>query len=99
MHGIQLKNIDIKNELKKIQLSPATGVSAAKKKKHENIIKLHRQLSCIVQVISCTSKVNTDKFGQLCVEVSLNLANNFPWASWNHTLHSTCMNHKLKFVC
>lgn len=53
----------------------------------ENAILFHVQLSTIVRLISSTEKINIQKFEELCEATSLNLADNFPWARLNFTLH------------
>ena len=50
---------------------------------------LHRQLSVILRVISSSEKVHLEIYRDLCLQFSLNVANNFPWARLNHTLHGT----------
>ena len=57
-------------------------------RKHQaNILKLHKQMSIILRIISCTRKIDVKKFDEHCKETMINIASNFPWVLLNHTLH------------
>ena len=65
-------------------------LSSTHNKKHKDAMtKLHKQLSIILRIVSCTRKIDVDKFEPHCKQTMLNIANNFPWALLNHTLHGT----------
>lgn len=53
------------------------------------MMKLHKQLSIILRIVSCTRKIDVVKFEQHCKDTMLTIVNNFPWAFLNHTLHGT----------
>ena len=53
------------------------------------MVKLHNQLSVIFRIISCTRKIDIDRYKLHCQETMTNIASNFPWAKLNHTLHGT----------
>ena len=55
----------------------------------ENALLLHVQLSAVLRLVSCTEKLDMIKYKELCKQIGLNLANNFPWVRLNHTLHGT----------
>ena len=71
------------NELKEVL------VELIPEKHQVNALLLHLQLSSILRIISCTSKVDVDKFDELCKKTGINLGINFPWARLNFTLHSS----------
>lgn len=58
---------------------------------------LHRQLSTILTIVSCSRRVDVTKFKALCDEASLNLCDNFPWVFLNHTLHGT-LHHSVELI-
>ena len=58
-------------------------------KHKDNIILLHKQLSIILRVISCTRMIDTVKFKAHCKQTMLTITNHFPWAKINHTLHGS----------
>ena len=56
----------------------------------DNLLILHQQLSCILRINSSSKrKVNIELFEKLCQDCSLNIANIFPWALINHTMHGS----------
>ena len=56
----------------------------------DNLLILHHQLTCILRITSSSKrKVNIELFEKLCQDCSLNIANNFPWALINHTMHGS----------
>ena len=55
----------------------------------QNVLLLHKQLSAVMRIISSQRKVDVDLFEQLCMDISLNIVDNFPWVRLNHTLHGT----------
>ena len=57
------------------------------KKHKDSILCIHRNLSIILRLISCTRKIDTLKFESLCKKTMLTIAKDFPWAKINHTLH------------
>ena len=59
------------------------------KKHKENMLRLHKQLSIILRIVSCTRKIDVQKYEQHCKETMINIARNFPFAKLNHTLHGT----------
>lgn len=59
------------------------------KKHKDNIIALHRNISIILRVISCTRLVEISKFNTLCKNTMVIIATKFPWARLNHTLHGS----------
>ena len=66
-------------------------------KHKENLMILHRQLSTVLSIVSCTRKVDVMKFKALCDEASLNLCDNFSWVLLNHTLHGT-LQHSAELI-
>ena len=42
-----------------------------------------------MRIISSQRKVDVDLFEQLCMDIPLNIVDNFPWVRLNHTLHGT----------
>ena len=58
---------------------------------------LHRQLSTVLSIVSCSRKVDVLKFKTLCDETSLHLSDNFPWVLINHTLHGT-LQHSAELI-
>ena len=58
----------------------------------ENLLIMHHQLSCIFRVISSKRKMKIESFEKLCHDCILNIANNFPWALMNHTIHGSYCN-------
>ena len=65
-------------------------LNKANNQKHkENLMKLHHQLSIILRIVSCTRKIDVQKFAEHCEETMVNIATNFKWALLNHTLHGT----------
>ena len=62
---------------------------ACNRKHKDNMLKLHKQLSIILHIVSCTKKINVEKYEEHCKETMINIAKNFPWANLNHTLHGT----------
>ena len=63
----------------------------------DHLLLLHKQLSIILRIVSCTRKINIELFKILCYEMNLNLINNFPWARLNHTLHGT-IHHSAELI-
>ena len=55
----------------------------------QNVLLLHKQLSAVMWIILSQRKVDVDLFEQLCMDISLNIVDNFPWVRLNHTLHGT----------
>ena len=55
----------------------------------DNALLLHLQLSSILRIVSCTAKVDIDKYEELTKKTGLNLAVNFPWVRLNYTMHGT----------
>ena len=53
------------------------------------MLNLHKKLSIILRIFSCTRKIDVEKFKQYCKEKMTNTSKNFPWALLNHTLHGT----------
>ena len=53
------------------------------------MITLHKQLSVVLRIISCTRKIDVVKFSVHCQETMLSIATNFPWTLLNHTLRGT----------
>ena len=66
-------------------------------KYHDTIKKLHRDLSCILRVISSTSKVNWHAFEKLTQEASILLANELSWVRVNWTLHGV-LHHSCELI-
>ena len=66
-------------------------------KYHDTIKKLHRDLSCILRVISSTSKVNWHAFEKLTQEASILLANELSWVRVNRTLHGV-LHHSCELI-
>ncbi len=58
-------------------------------KHQENMRTLHKQLSVILRIVSCTRKINLERYERHCKETMMNIAQNFPWCKLNHTLHGT----------
>lgn len=58
-------------------------------KHKQHMLTLHKQLSIILRVVSCTRKINLVKYEEHCKETMINIARNFPWSKLNHTLHGT----------
>ena len=61
------------------------------------MITLHKQLSVILRVVSCTRKIDTIKYETHCKETMINIAQNFPWCKLNHTLHGT-IQHSVELI-
>ena len=59
---------------------------------------LHRQLSTILIIVSCSRKVDVPKFKALCDEASLNLCENFPWVFLNHTAMHGTLQHSAELI-
>ena len=66
-------------------------------KHQESIIKLHRQLSMILRVVSCTREINLDKFQSHCKETMNHMVTKFPWVKLNHTLHGA-IQHSVELI-
>ena len=74
------------------ELIPVIGdlLSSRCNKKHkENVLTLHKQLSVILRIVSCTRKIHLERYERHCKETMMNIAQNFPWCKLNHTLHGT----------
>ena len=56
-------------------------------KYHDDVSLLHKNLSCIMRIISSTQPVNTYSFNALVKKTSLHIANKFDWVQINFTLH------------
>ena len=56
-------------------------------KDKEAVSKLHRNLSTIFRAFSCTKEIDLVKFEQLVQDTSIHIAEKFPWARINFTLH------------
>ena len=63
----------------------------------DNVAKLHRNLSVIFRVISCTRDVDLVKFEELTRETSVHIADKFPWAQINYTLHAA-LHHSTELI-
>ena len=61
--------------------------SRSPRKHKDNILQLHKQISIILRIISCTRKIDVKKFDEHCKETMINISSNFPWILLNHTLH------------
>ena len=59
------------------------------KKHSENVLHLHKQLSLILRVISCTREIDTEKFTRHCKETTETMAMKFPWVRLCDTLHGS----------
>ena len=66
-------------------------------KYNENLLILHKQLSIILRVVSSTGQVDVDAYEQLCLDFSLNVIDNFPFALLNDTLHAT-VHHSAELI-
>ena len=53
----------------------------------DTIITLHKNLSVIFRIMSCTQKVDVEAYRQLTVETSLLIARKLNWVEINFTLH------------
>ena len=62
-------------------------LSRSSRKHKDNILQLHKQISIILLIISCTRKIDVKKFDEHYKETMINIASNFPWILLNHTLH------------
>lgn len=58
-----------------------------KEKYHFDLFNLHENLSTILRIVSCQQMVNIEMFRDLCEETNLLIAEKYPWAKINHTLH------------
>ena len=65
----------------------STIESLLPEKHKENVLLLHKYLSAVFRVISSRRKVDMNLFQELCINISLLIANEFSWAKLNHTLH------------
>ena len=73
-------------------------LSKPSNKKHkDNMLTLHKQLSIILRIVSCTRKINIEKYEQHCKDTMINISKNFPWAKLNHTLHGT-IQHSVELI-
>ena len=59
---------------------------AADVKYHDDLALLHKNLSVILRVISCTEKIRLEEFSQLTKDTSLLIARKYPWVEINYTL-------------
>ena len=66
-------------------------------KHKQHMITLHKQLSVILRVVSCTRKIDIAKYESHCKETMINIARNFPWCKLNHTLHGT-IQHSVELI-
>ena len=65
-------------------------LSKSNNKKHQdNVIILHKQLSIILRVISCTRMIDTEKFAEHCQQTMETIATKFKWARLCDTLHGS----------
>ena len=65
-------------------------LSKANNKKHQqNVILLHKQLSIVLRVISCTRRIDTDKFSRHCQQTIDTIVQKFPWVRLCDTLHGS----------
>lgn len=62
-----------------------------------DVLRLHLLLSTILRVISSTKLVNFDVLKQYCEEASLIIAEKFPWARINYTLHGV-LHHSCELI-
>ena len=53
--------------------------------------------SLVLRVVSCTRKINVEKFRKHCEDTLINISQNFPWAKMNHTLHGT-LQHSCELI-
>ena len=61
----------------------------ATEKYRSDILKLHKDISVVLRVVSCTKQIDLDKFSNVCNDISEYLTTNFKWAYLNDTLHAT----------
>ena len=59
------------------------------RKHKENVLLLHKQLSLILRVISCTRQIDTEKFARHCQETTDTISSKFPWVRLCDTLHGS----------
>ena len=82
------------------ELTPVIGDLLCKPsniKHKDNMLKLHKQISIILRIVSCTRKINIEKYEQHCKDTMINIATNFPWAKLNHTLHGA-IQHSVELI-
>ena len=66
-------------------------------KYQEDVSTLHKNLSAIFRIISCTKKVDMVKYEALILETSLHIAKKFPWIQINYTLHGS-LHHSAELI-
>ena len=63
----------------------------------EAVLDLHVKLSALLRVLSCAEHIKVDVFDRLVKETMLLLAEKFPWARLNFTLHQ--IQHAGQLIC
>ena len=63
----------------------------------EHIRQLHKNLSVILQIISCTGEVDCEELEKLTLETSFLIAEKFKWVDINFTLHGL-PHHSLELI-
>ena len=67
-------------------------------KHHDNILKLHSLISCILRVIAVQRiRVDVPLLGARCMEAILLIADKYPWVKINHTRHGV-LHHSYELV-
>ena len=63
----------------------------------DDVLRLHMLLSSILRIISSTQCVNLELYQDCCQEASLLIAEKFPWAHINYTLHGV-LHHSSELI-
>ena len=72
-------------------------LSCVETKHKDDVAILHKNLSCILRIISSSDHVNLEKFKTLLLDTSLHIARKFPWVEINYTLHGV-LHHSYELV-
>ena len=72
-------------------------VGCVAEKYKEDIRKLHKNLSVLLRIVSCTGEIDCDELERLTLETSLLIAEKFKWVEINFTLHGL-LHHSLELI-
>ena len=66
--------------------------------KYKTVIRnLHKNLSCILRLVSSTEQIDHEKYSSLCKETALMIANELLWVDQNYTLHGV-LSHSSELI-
>ena len=69
------------------QKSLPTILACVEPKYYDDLLKLHKNISSALRIISSSGRVMLDNFKTLLLDTSLHIAQKFPWVEINYTLH------------